>query len=53
MSFKGPQEVGPCDPALAKMGPLGSTREAVLCLVLPRTLLYPLQVKRCVEALLA
>jgi len=42
-SFKGPHELEEGDPALTLMSPLSPSRECVICLSLPRTLLWPLE----------
>ena len=41
-SLKGPHEIKHCDPCLEKMSPLSACREAVLCVAVPRELLFPL-----------
>ena len=42
VSMLGPQAIAPGDACLAKMGPLSASREAVVCIRLPRTLVFPL-----------
>jgi len=40
-SLKGPNEIKRNDPCLKKMSPLSACREAVLCVAVPRELLWP------------
>ena len=40
-SLKGPHEIKHGDPCLEKMSPLSACREAVLCVAVPRELLWP------------